>query len=591
MTDEQKRWTNKIARAKKLQQEWRDEFSVEKARLFFEGKQMPPGHTKNDWVVINKVYSHLVAQLPILYSMDPYFYVKLKRTYSIDPAQTVEFEHKGVIRQNYINYLKGELKLKSKARLAIQDAHFAYGVVKTEYQADLKKNENAGEPVLDENGDPVIGDDGEELVHPDEIPVNKRYVISRLHPDKFLWDEDSGTLEEDWKWCAEIMDMTLADARKDKRFNKKAVGHAIDKAKRLKRKDGKVLDEEEEVIEILKVWDLKNKKWFFYTQDADRLLSDPKPVPLGVENHQYSILRFTLRDKSPYPIPPMSQGIDVQHEYNDARSKHMVHRKKFNRKHEVNVNALVDESEITKLEIGGDGTLIRKQTFEPAVRAIDDAPINPMSFTEIAQLNSDLAELLGSPDSARGISGADSATEADILNERANVKEGDRLSIVTEWLTDIAKKLDMLVQANIDRDEAVKINGPEGEFWATVREQDYEEINGEFEYSVNIGATLPRLPQVERAQWTAFISQVVIPMPAILTRPNFMKKMAEMYGIEDDTMIEELRTLGLQMVQGQLPMPGNQGSQPGVPENNPVASAGGQAGGPLGGIVNQGIVG
>jgi len=145
-----------------------------------------------------------------------------------------------------------------------------------------------------------------------------------------------------------------------------------------------------------------------------------------------------------------------------------------------------------------------------------------------------------------------------------------------------------LVQCHIQRDEAVKINGPEGEFWAEIKEEDYEDIDGQYEYSVNIGATQPRLPQIERAQWMAFWSQVIIPAPVILTSPIVMKRFAEMFGIEDQALLEEFRQLGLKMTQQQGNAPAPQGSAAGIPIDNPVAKAGGMAGGMLGGAVNGG---
>ena len=160
------------------------------------------------------------------------------------------------------------------------------------------------------------------------------------------------------------------------------------------------------------------------------------------------------------------------------------------------------------------------------------------------------------------------------------------MSMVVDWVTNIAEKLDQLVQYNIQEDEAVKITGPQGEFWQAIKTQDYQEIDGEFEYSVNIGASQPRLPDIERAQWIAFMSQVVIPFPQILTAPNVMRRMAEMFHIEDEAAIEEFRQLGLKMMSGQMPMPGGQGG--GGPSVNPVAQIMGAALGPQGGNANGG---
>ncbi len=82
------------------------------------------------------------------------------------------------------------------------------------------------------------------------------------------------------------------------------------------------------------------------------------------------------------------------------------------------------------------------------------------------------------------------------------------------------------------------------------------------------------------------MSQVIIPFPHVLTSPSFMKKMGELFHIDDENALEELRQIGLKMMSGEMPMPGNGGSQPS--ENNPAASVIGQAMGALGGNNNGG---
>lgn len=584
--DLQKTWEERIARAKKKKEEWCDLMRVDLARQYFKGRQNP-GYPESEWITINKIYSHLMSQLPSLYSVDPYFYVKTKKTFNPDPNLVAEYDTRAKIRQAALNYYKGELNLKQKARLCIQDAHFAFGVAKVHYVADEMDNPYAGQPTLDDEEKEIKDEEGNPILQPDVIPVNKRYSISRVHFDDFLWDEDAGTLNDKWCWVAERIRLTKDEA--EKKFSKATLKKL--KAKGDEKKTGTPLSLEEkakdkELYILWEIYDLKNKQWLTICEDANDVFKEPDSLPPGAEDHPYAFLRFTLVDDSPYPIPPVSQAIDPQKEFCLARSQVLTHRKRFNRKYEVIESRLTDpDTEIAKLESGEDGTCIRAQA-NGAVTPIQDAPLDQQRYLEIQALSNDLAEIFGSGGEARGIAESDSATQADIIDRRMEVKEGDKLGLVSEFLTDIARKLDQLIQAHIEKDEAVRIVGPEGEFWQIVREQDYQKIEGEFEYSIDVGATAPRLPHIERAQWTAFMSQVVIPMPHILTAPRFMKKMAAMYGIEDQAMLEELRQIGLQIMSGAMPMPGASGSAPG--EQNPVAAVLGTAMGALGGNANGG---
>lgn len=596
-------WEDRINRALAHREEDFDKpFRVKMAREYLDGKQRPSDIPDHEWITVNKLYSHMQAQLPILYSLDPYYYIKVKRSYSPNPADIALFEAKAKIRQSYLNYLKKELELKQKGRLGIQDAHTSFGVIKTHYCADEYDNEDAGKPILDEDGLPMIGDDGQPLIEPDTIPVNERYVISRIHPDDLLFSEDAGTLSDKWHWIAERVRMTPEEARKRKLISKSVLDETPTSNRDQEDKEtgsffGKIKSkitggtmgekDDRQVYVGWEIYDLDNKQWLLILEGAKRPAIEPQELPPGIEDHPYSILRFTLRDDSPYPNPPLSQALDPQREFNLARSKVLTHRKRFNRKYEVFVAGLESEMELDKLESGDDGTIIRKQSPAVCVSPISDAQLDPQNYSEIAALNSDMVELLGTPGEARGLATADSATQASIIDKRLEVREGDRVSIVSDWLADVGAKLDKLVQAHITAEEAIKIVGPQGEAWEIVKPEHFEAINGEFEYSVDVGSTQPRIPQIERAQWMAFL-QVLSGFPHLLTSPRFMKHMAEMHNITDETMVEELRQIGLKIMQGQMPMPGQSGSQSGVPQNNPLTGLLGAALGAQGGIVNGG---
>lgn len=579
----QKLWTERILRAKKKREDdWESPFRVKLARDYFAGKQNP-GHPAEEWITINKIYSQLMAELPSLYSVDPYFYVKTKKSYSPDPNTIAQFEIKAKIRQAYLNYLKGELKLKKKCRLAIQDAHFAYGVVKVHYYAEERENQDYGQDLKGDNGTPLIGDDGEPLKEPEYIPVNERYCVTRVHPDDFLFSADAGPLEDKWPWIAERVRMTKDEAKGDKRLNQKIV-KSLQPGDKDKEKTSSIENKskEDDLFVFWEIYDLKKKQWLIVSEDADEPLKKPGSLPKGVESHPYAVLMFTLQDNTAYPIPPVSQRLDPQKELCMARSRYMTHRKRFNRKYEVFMGGLVDETEVDKLESGEDGTIIRKQVSAPVVTPISDAALDQNGWAEIQALNNDLNEISGYGGNARGIADSDSATEADILEKRLNIREGDRLSIVTDWILEIAEKLDQLVQANISRDEAIRITGPQGEFWQDVRATDYEEIDGEFEYSLNIGATSPQLPQLERAQFLALL-QTFANFPQLLTNPHLVKRVMEMHNWDDEIVVQELVELGKKMMSGQMPMPGqNSGTE------QPGAGIAGMALGALGGLMNGG---
>lgn len=596
--NQQTTWESRINRAKKVNESWKEKFRVELLKDFFDGQQNLDGFPNEEWITINKFYTTLKSQLPTLYDVDPYFYVKLRRAYTTNPQDLLLLEAKAHARTSFINYLKTELGFKQKVRLAVQDAHFQYGVIKVHYCEDKIENPNKGEPIYGEDDQPMYGTDGNPLVAPDYIPANEAYKLTRVHPDDFIWDEDASTTSDTWSWVAQRIRLNLDDAMKNPRYKKVAIkrlrekgsNSSQDERDREMRKKGEMNltdpitgEREPEPNPIFTAWEIyniKDRTWLTIAEDGEIPIMDEEPYPKWMEDHPFAILIFTMRDDSPYPIPPLSPGVEPQIEYNRARSSIQTHRKRFNRKYEADITSLEDESELSKLESGDDGTIIKVRQ-RGAIGAIQDAPLDSMRYAELNYLRQELTETLGGVTASgapSGIADAESATQAGIMDKRLDIKEGDARAIVMEFVTNIARKLDKIVQDKITGDQMVRvtgINGEEGLF--LVKEDDYDAIHGEYEYTINMGATVPRLPQLERASFLGFVS-FLGNAPQFLQSKRLLKKIAEMHHVDDDAMINEMYAIGQRMMgaaAGGSP-PNVTGSQAGVSESKPGSAVMGQ---------------
>jgi hypothetical protein len=593
-TEEVKKWIERINDAKKVKENWRKEFRIALAYDYRDGKQRPAGVPDGDWITINRFFSNLSAELPTLYSVDPYFYIKVAKSYSLHPMDVAKYELRGKIRTSMLNYMKRELKLKEKVRLAILDAYFQFGVQKQYFQADMVDNPDKGKAIQSDSEKDMLDDDGNVIMEPESIPTNEQFKTVRVHPDDFLFDADAGPLEDDWSFLAQRIKMPLDDVRASKRYKKEARESVKptevdkdeveqDKKKRQKGLATEQQDVKPEFVVMWEIYDLKKRQWLVVSEGLeDDYLIDPAPVPAGMEKHPFSILRLgIMRDCSPYPVTPTSQWIDPQREYCELRSKIMVHRKRFNRKYEMVDSAYDDpEKAASSLELGGDGTVLRRNGSWPsqAVFPIQDASLDQNHIQELIMLRNDFEDLATGANQQGSGAGIDSATESSIIEKRVTMREGDRLSEVMGFVTDIGRKLDQLVEANLTRDQAVKVSGPQGEYWELVRAQDYEGIDGEYEYSVNVGATTPQLPEIERAQWISFLS-LLGNAPQLMLSKSLLKRSAEMHHIEDENLVNELFMIGQRMSQGG--MPGAAGSTPGVssPMTLPGSTTGGMAAG------------
>ena len=590
-TDAEK-WLDKIDRAKRVKEYWRNKFRVPLCYEYFEGNQRPHGVPEEQWITINMIYSVLVSELPTMYSTDPYFYINLKKSFSANPMDIAMFDLKAEVRQNFINYLKTTIDLKSKTRLCIFDAFFQYGIAKVHLYADIIDNPEKGKPILDDAGNPIFGDGDKPVMHPEMIPANKSYRLSRIHPDDFLVDEDAGPLDDDVNWKAHRVKRPISLVKQDKKYRKaardivQAGEYKTDDNDRLREERKKGLLQQDsnaatpDICILWELYDCKNHIWMTLGEGCKEFLIEPQPLPPGIDQDPFIDLRFLLRDDSWYPYPMIFPLLDPQTDYCDARSKVKTHRKRFNRKYTAYASAFdAMDTAIAQLQNGDDGAIILANQPGQIIYPIADAPLDQQIHTELAYLRHDFEDLAIGPNQRGSAQAVESATEAGILENRAAIREGDKVGSVKDFVVKIAEKLDHLVEAHITEDQAVKVSGPSGELtWKLIRADAWTEINGEYQYDTDVGATTPQLPEVERAQFNAVL-QLLVNAPQLMQSTALLKRVFKMYNIHDQVLIEELYRIAQQMLSGTIPMPNAQGSVPGVPTQNPASSIGGTAAG------------
>jgi len=582
-------WLQEIQRAKDVKEEWSKRFRIPLAYDYFEGAQKPSGYPDDEWITINLVYSSILAELPSLYSTDPYYYIKLARSYSVNPQDIALFEKRAKVRQSMLNYIKREIDLKTTSRVNIFDAFFQFGVSKVHYHSTLQDNENAGNPLMDSSGGVMVDENGEAMLEPETIPVGEAYVVSRIHPDDFFVDPEASSLDNTVRWRCHRYKEHIDYFKTNKRYTAEArkeikATEAKDESEkeRERRKKGGLATRDDtpepEYIVLYEIWNAADDEWFVVADGYDKFVRQPDEMPPGTEDHPFVTLRYTMRDDSWYPLPPVSQWLDSQYDYCMFRSKLSTHLKRFNRKYELDETLVSDwEQSATDLTLGDDGTVIRARGQGiSAVRPISDAPLDQQLHTNLAYLRNDFQDLAVGANQRGARSGVDSATEAGILEKRAVLREGDRVGLVVDFLQLVGRKLDQLVQVHIDKDQAVKVTGPESEtYWELIRVSDYDDIAGEYEYTINVGSVTPQLPEIERAQWTAFLG-LLASAPFLATSKRLLEKGAEMHHINDEALVEELFKIATQQVQMQQQQQQAKGVGGGI--SNPMPASGGGAG-------------
>lgn len=586
------KWLTKISRAETVKKAWKERFRIPTAYEYFEGAMRPASVPDEEWITINKIYATLKTELPTLYSQNPEFHVKIKRSRSTVLEETQMLEAQAKVRSAVLNYLRDELKLKRSCRLSIFDSYFQYGVAKVGYEVEMIANPKANDPIKDAMGNPLWVEDELQL-EPEELPTNQRYVVQRLHPDDHLVDEDANPLS--FSWAAHRIRRRLDDVKKDERYKESArlkvkateiSQEEKDRERRKKGDEGKVTvktdKETPDIVVIWEIWDTENLEMCVVSEGCrEEFLIEPESYPPGIENDPFIDLRFFLRDDSWYPLPPISQLIDPQKEYCLTRSKILTHRKRFNRKYEAYTPAFDDpEMVMAKLTSGEDGTVIEKNQPQQAIMPIQDSPLDMQVHTELAYYDRDFQELATGTNQRGYGAGVDSATEAGIVEKRQVIQESDKQSEVSEFISEIGRKLDQLVQANLTEEFAVKVAGIQGESWMMVRPADYDNIYGEFDTTVVVGSHTPQLPEIERAQIINWLSLIMANISVVGLMPQTMRLVGKKFQIEDrvlDLIIGELAAASQAVMSGMAPQGQQQGSLPGTPESREQSAGPGAA--------------
>lgn len=582
-------WLQRIERAAEVKKEWRERFRIDLAYDYYDGVCRPPWWSDEEWYTLPWVFEYVQAELPSLYAQDPYFYVKLKRTFQPAAEAILEYEARGKLRQSFLNYLKDEIHLKDACRSAIQDTLFQFGICKVYLESDVFENPSAGQPILTEDGEPLL-QDGSPMEEPEILTADETYRIERLHPDDFLVDEDAGPTIHDVAWKAQRIVRSIEEVKEDLRYDKKAResirATSISKGQeeRQKRKKRGILfekpSEEPDLAVLWEIYDLRKEEWLVVSEGSDRFLVEPSDLPAGIEGSPFVDLRFCRRDDSWYPIPIVSQMLDIMREACISRSQVVSHRKRFNRKYVLYRQAFDDaEQAAIQLTDGDDGTVLIADVnpgYAP-IAPIQDAPLDGTNQYEMAALRSDFADIaLGSNQRGSG-SGVDSATEAGIIAAQTSIRQSDRQAQVVDFLTSIARKLDQLVQPTMTREQAVRVAGPQGEQWVVMDPRAYEDIEGEYEYAVSTGSTVPQVPEIERQQLMAFLASFGS-IPQIFTDKQILQRVLDKFGLGDDeVLIDGLVRVATATMQGAMPPPTASGSIPGAPAQ-PEAVQGGPMG-------------
>lgn len=604
-----KAWQERVDGGTRVYTEWADRFKVNRLEEYYEGYQWAGQNLSEEEAskryVVNLIYASVESQKPGLLFHKPQVKIKARPTRQDDLTATGVEEMANLCQNAVQTFIeRPDVKFMFETGIALHEAHSRFGVVEVGYTADFIDNPKAGRPLLmekDPEQNPEVdlkpGQTGGELpdaegavipqppadpmqiTHPERIPTNERLYIKRIPAKDFRVSiSDKNALEDnDWVGYCEwhyVEDLKRNPAYKNTR-DLKATNSVSEKYQTDSTVDEAEKERRHGMVKIWKIWDLRTKTKMVIAEGHKRYLQEG----VAFKYLPFADLKFLERPNHYYPMPVTWNWLGPQDEVNDQRDQRRLHRKRFTRRY-LALKGGIEAGEMDKLETGGDGVWAWAERLD-SIAPVPDAQLDGAVFKDAADTRQDFIEVSGVSSEARGLAESNTATQANILNSRMELRESQARSRVQDWLGRIARlmlltlKDKMALPFMISLQTSVKqgvVDPAEIEQtaagWSMVQATDLGQMD--MDVSIELASLSPVAEQEERASWSQVLALLsnqsllmILGMSEILLR-----KTLSLYGVRSEKEVQEIMKILQVLGQMQMMAMGAQDpAQAGTPAN------------------------
>ncbi len=558
---ETKKWERRLTSADKQFKLWSDKFECDRLDRYYDGEQwrgLSEDQAKRKYV-LNLVFATVETQLPSLLFSQPKVMVEPRPQHG-ETANSNAGGRSTLIQDAIQTVIEDpKVHFNFETTLGLRDAYSRYGLVEVGFSADYIDNPNAGKPVLNEKDEALGGEDDDAPKQPAKIRQKETIYVKRLDPAQFRAYPGNNLLTAN-DWCAYYEWVYLEDIKRNKNYQNtddlQATGVTTDA-------DTEDPDYEKHagMVKLWKIWDLRLKVRHVHADGHKRLLQTKAFTHLPVED-----MKFYERRNSYYPVPPIYNWLSPQDEINESREQQRVHRRRANRY--FMREAAVSQTEFDKLT-GADAedmTCIEvPRVNPPPIVPIESAQLGNENWTELAASRDDLNQITGVSGEARNSPEAPTATQANIVNVRAQLRESRARTQVADWLGRIARKillvireqaeLPLLVKQSVDpfsapTDIETVARGVKG--WLEVKKEDIDDLD--VDVKIDVTSLSPVAEENDRNAWNTVLTLLtnpalgmllMTPNPAAPNEPSpLLRKTLTLNGVKSDQEIREIWRVG-----------------------------------------------
>ncbi|HSX39348.1 MAG TPA: hypothetical protein VLI92_02040, partial [Candidatus Saccharimonadales bacterium] len=481
------------------------------------------------------------------------------------------------------NYFPNEIEL------SILDAYFRFGIIEVGYSANWVVNPNADKPILRSDSRPYVDAQNNIIKQPKEIPESEKIYIKRIPASTFrVGGLESSELTR-CNWCGYYEYVRVEDFKANKKLKNLDLlnwsgARSDDFVRETYGPEVDTLVASGDLLKIWKIWDLRAHKFYIFSDLQSLTHLEEKFVRLPLFD-----LRPNRLTKGWYPLPPVRNWKPAQDEINDSHEQMRNHRKRFTRKYVYNGSAFPDEEEMDKLINGGDGTFVKTSAGDvrTVCAPVENADLGAQEGQSLVVTQNDLNIISGtSSESRSGTPDKTSATQAQIINQRAQIRDSRQRIQVAKWLARIGREILLLAEEKFTLPVWVKMQIPVGEIgdnlsdysflWHQITMNDLkgsvdeEDHDFDFDVSIELDSMSPISNDDEKNKFLLFLSSLT-QFPELSESPLLVRELAYKIGYRNEKVIQQLQKIAQTKLQIQL-------AQLGIPTpaqgNGPVQQPG-----------------
>ncbi len=377
------------------------------------------------------------------------------------------------------------------------------------------------------------------IAHTEMMVVEDQAFVERVSPFDMFVDPEA-TCMDDITWIAQKIVRPLEEAKADKRY-KPSVRRNLSADARVTSSYDYYDDTEEflpdDRVIIWEYYDIPNNTMSVFPDSGrGEFLIDPTPMPYAFGQPFIMLRNYDVPDHF-YPIGELEPIESLQLELDKTRSQLMNDRKRYARKYLFHERSFGPEGR-EALESDEDSRMVpvldENKPLSEVVTPMPQVPVSPEIYQYSETIEADIMQVSGVSEYARGAMPEirRTATEASIIADAQNARAADKLAIVEQSISKVARRILQLMQQYMTGEQMARVTKRGGgSIWVPYTRED---ITGEYDFAVEAGSTQP-MNETIRKQQAISLMNAVAPLVGTVIDPSALAVhiLEDGFGIKD----------------------------------------------------------